>query len=100
MFSYQSHQEHTMMVNGQKTTRQNSVKIRNGKGQKMVVVKENNKTRRSARPLTEKEINCIRQGQFIPGLFRDCQPQRHQRTRTPHSQTRRNSKKKNHRSKN
>ena len=30
------------------------------------------KTRKSKKPLTQKQIHCIKKCQFIPGLFKDC----------------------------
>lgn len=59
-------------MNGVKREQENIVNIRNGKGTKTVKVRENGKTRKVSRQLTDKNIQCIRRHQFIPGLFSDC----------------------------
>jgi hypothetical protein len=72
-FQYYSKQIHTSVKNGKKTTRKNTVVVKNGKGTKTVVTKENGKTRKSTKRLRPKEIHGIQNSQFIPGLFKDCQ---------------------------
>lgn len=69
-FEYHSEQTHTAINNGTKTTKKNTVTVKNGKGTKTVTVKENGRTRKSMKPLTPKEIRSIQKSQFIPGLFR------------------------------
>jgi hypothetical protein len=68
-FEYHSEQIHTTVKNGTKTTSNNIVKVKNGKGTKTVMLKENGRTRKSIKPLTPKEIRSIKNSQFIPGLF-------------------------------
>lgn len=63
---------HFSSMNGVKREQENIVNIRNGKGTKTVKVRENGKTRKVSRQLTDKNIQCIRRHQFIPGLFSDC----------------------------
>lgn len=69
-FAYTSVQIHATPA-GVKTRR---VHVKNGKGFKEVVVRKGRTaTRRSRKPLTKKEIRCIRKCQFVPGLFKSCE---------------------------
>jgi hypothetical protein len=70
-FSYHSEQVHTVVKNGYSNTRHNIVNIKNGKGEKIILKKQNDKnlTKKKKR-LTKKEISKIRKNQFIPELFR------------------------------
>jgi hypothetical protein len=79
-FQYYSEQIHTSVKNGKKTTRKNTVVVKNGKGTKTVSMKERGRTRKTTKRLTPKEIHSIQNSQFIPGLFKDCQ-QTHQKAR-------------------
>ena len=74
-FAYHSEQVHSAFHNGEGQTKVNVVNIRNGKGTKSVTMRNKRGTviGKSTKPLTQKEIDCIRNCQFIPGLFRDCQ---------------------------
>ena len=65
-FSYHSNQIHH--VNG--NTRENIVRIENGKGVKIIKQNTGNKTTLNKKPLTQKEISNIRKNIFIPGLFK------------------------------
>lgn len=73
-FSYHSEQVHSIYENGKGMTRKNLVKINNGKGHKAVETYDvkGHKLNSAKKALTPKEITCIKKGQFIPGLFRDC----------------------------
>ena len=74
-FNYHSEQVHSSFHNGEGQTKVHTVNIRNGKGTKSVTIR-NMRGRvlgQSTKNLTQKEIDCIRNCQFIPGLFRDCQ---------------------------
>jgi hypothetical protein len=70
-FSYHSEQIHTIVKNGKSNTRHNIVNIKNGKGEKIILKKQNNKnvTKKKKR-LSKKEISQIRKNQFIPELFK------------------------------
>jgi hypothetical protein len=91
-FSYKSHQVHYSSVNGESRQQENIVNISKGKGTKTVKITQNGKTRKATRQLTDKDIGCIRNHQFIPGLFADCLNDVN--VRLPSSNTRRSSKKK------
>jgi hypothetical protein len=91
-FAYKSHQMHVSSMNGETKQQENIVNIKNGKGTKTVKLTENGKTRKTTKTLTEDNINCIRNHQFIPGLFSDCL--RDANLRLAASNTRRRSKKK------
>jgi hypothetical protein len=71
-FAYESHQLHSVSVNGKTIQRENKVAINNGKGKKSVIVTENGKTRKSEKSLNKSELRCIRKHKYIPGLFKDC----------------------------
>lgn len=70
-FSYHSEQVHSTFENGKGKTRRNVVDIKNGKGTKAVEEYKPDGTRknRKEKALTQKELECIKKGQFIPGLF-------------------------------
>lgn len=74
-FAYHSEQVHSSFHNGEGQTKVNVVNIRNGKGTKSVTMRNKRGAivGKSTKALTQKEIDCIRNCQFIPGLFRDCQ---------------------------
>lgn len=75
MFQYHSQQVHSQVVNGKGTTKIQTVKIKNKKGMKEVVVKNmKGKTlQKTRKALKYRDIRNIQNGNFIPGLFRDCQ---------------------------
>ena len=51
------------------------VSIKNGKGYKSVTVKRSGRKAKTVkRRICREEINQIRNGVFIPGLFHDCKP--------------------------
>jgi len=76
-FSYHSEQIHKVNINGKSSTRRNIVDIKNGKGYKEL--NTNGKSKRKA--LTKKELSCIQNGKFVPGLFNNCiQPLRPNKT--------------------
>jgi hypothetical protein len=74
-FNYHSEQVHSTFHNGEGQTKVHTVNIRNGKGTKSVTLRNprGRVMKHSTKKLTQKEIDCIRNCQFIPGLFRDCQ---------------------------
>lgn len=77
VFKYTSIQTHSDFSNGKGRLKTTKVTIRGKKGTKSVTIKLKNKynkssTKRSTKKLTSKEIKCIKQCKFIPGLFNDC----------------------------
>lgn len=92
-FSYHSEQVHSTFENGKGSTRRNVVDIKNGKGTKAVEEYKADGTRktRKEKELTAKELECIKKGQFIPGLFKDCiKPLNLKKTRKGKTKKRRN----------
>lgn len=74
MFQYYSQQVHSHIVNGKGKTKIQTIKIKNKKGTKEVVVKNTKgKTLKTRKVLKSGDIRNIKKGNFIPGLFRDCQ---------------------------
>ena len=75
MFQYHSQQVHSHIVNGKGTTKIQTVKIKNKKGTKEVVVKNmKGKTLQKTRKVLKSgDIRNIKNGNFITGLFRDCE---------------------------
>ena len=72
-FSFYSVQEHSDFKNGKEKTVRKEVSIKNGKGVKTVVMRnETGKTRRSTMKIGKNELNKIRQNVFVPGLFKKC----------------------------
>jgi hypothetical protein len=77
MFKYNSVQTHSDFKNGKLRTKTTRVTIRGQKGTKSVEVLEKSPRKklrktRSKKRLTAKEIKCIKNCQFVPGLFKDC----------------------------
>jgi len=76
-FHFTSTQKH--QHGGKKTVRH--VSIKNGKGHKKVSHYRGNKLVRTIKKSLKKtEMEMIRLGKFIPGLFRDCQVSRKKST--------------------
>lgn len=73
MFTYNSVQTHSDLVDGKQKMKTKRVTIRGRTGHKSVTIQINGRKKTSKRKLTKKEINCIRRCQFIPGLFKDCE---------------------------
>jgi hypothetical protein len=74
MFQYHSVQTHIDLQNGKRRNKTQRVSIKGSKGFKQVtILSPTGKRRTSKKPLSKKEIACIRKCQFIPGLFRDCE---------------------------
>jgi hypothetical protein len=73
MFQYESVQTHIDLRNGKRRNKTQRVSIKGSKGFKQVTIQGPGKKRTSKKPLSKKEIQCIRKCQFIPGLFRDCE---------------------------
>lgn len=75
MFQYYSKQVHSHIVNGKGATKIQTVKIKDKKGSKEVIVKNmKGKTLQKTRKVLKSgDIHNIKNGNFIPGLFRDCQ---------------------------
>lgn len=70
--NYHSEQTHIEYVNGKQKERRQIVDINGNKGTKTVIVTRNGKKQKSAKPLSAKEISCIRRCKFMPGLFNEC----------------------------
>lgn len=75
MFMYNSVQSHSDFKNGKGQTKTNRVTIRGKSGYKMITIrnKSGRVTKKSRKPLTQKQIACIKKCQFVPGLFKDCE---------------------------
>ena len=73
MFQYNSVQMHSDLHKGKRRNKTQRVSIKGSKGFKQVTIQALGKSRTSKKPLSKKEIQCIRKCQFIPGLFRDCE---------------------------
>lgn len=75
MFQYNSVQTHSDFKNGKGQTKTNRVTIKGNSGYKMITIrnKSGKITNKSKRRLTRKEMKCIKQCQFVPGLFKDCE---------------------------
>jgi hypothetical protein len=75
MFVYNSVQTHSEFKNGKGRTKTNRVTIKGKTGYKMITVrsKTGRITKKSKKRLTQKEIKCIKQCKFVPGLFKDCE---------------------------
>ena len=59
--------------NGKGDVKTQRVHIKNGKGFKEVMMaKKGRKTRKSRKPLSKKDMECIRKCRFRKGLFADC----------------------------
>lgn len=74
MFQYHSQQVHSHIKNGKGTTKIQTVKIKDKKGTKEVILKNSKgKTLHKTRKVLKlRDIYNIKNGNFIPGLFRDC----------------------------
>lgn len=75
MFQYNSVQTHSDFKNGKGQTKTNRVTIKGKSGYKIITIrnKSGRVTKKSKKRLSQKEINCIRRCQFVPGLFKDCE---------------------------
>ncbi|NBR61417.1 MAG: hypothetical protein EBT86_07170 [Actinobacteria bacterium] len=72
-FTFYSVQEHKEFMDGKGKTVRKEVNIKNGKGTKTVIMRnEKGKTRRSTVQIGEHELEQIRRNVFVPGLFREC----------------------------
>jgi hypothetical protein len=71
--NYTSEQIHTEYSNGKKRMKTQRVVIHGNKGYKQVTVITNRKRKTSNKPLTKKEIECIRRCEYVPGLFKGCE---------------------------
>jgi hypothetical protein len=94
-FQYHSEQVHSTFENGKGSTRRNIVDIKNGKGTKAVehYSVDGKQLSRKEKQLTDKEMECIQKGHFVPGLFKDCvRPLNSSKTRKVKKGTRRGSK--------
>ena len=70
---YESIQRHVEIVNGTKQEKIQTVSIHGNKGTKKVTLIQDGKKKTHEKPLTRKQIACIRKCQRIPGLFNDCE---------------------------
>lgn len=70
--NYHSEQTHIEYVNGTQKERRQIVDINGKNGTKTVIVIRNGKKQKSTKSLSPKEISCIRNCQFMPGLFNEC----------------------------
>lgn len=58
---------------GKGTMKIQRVHLKNGKGFKELVYKQNGRvTRRSKKALTKGEVKCVRRCRFVPKLFKSC----------------------------
>ena len=78
MFTYTSVQTSVTSTGGKARAKTRRVEIHGTKGFKEITYKSktNRKfrtTRKSRKPLTKKEIACIRRCKFVPGLFDVCE---------------------------
>ena len=69
---YHSEQTHIEFVNRVKQERRQIVDVNGTKGTKTVIITRNGNTKKSTKPLSAKEIECIRKCKFMPGLFNEC----------------------------
>lgn len=77
VFQYTSVQTHSDFSNDKGRIKTTKVTIHGKKGTKSVTIKTKSKNKkynvkRSTKKLTSKEIKCIKQCKFIPGLFNEC----------------------------
>jgi hypothetical protein len=70
---YDSTQFHREMVNGTEQVKIQTVSIHGNKGTKEVTLIQDGKKKTHQKPLTRKQIKCIRKCQLVPGLFNDCE---------------------------
>lgn len=65
---------HSSFTRGKGRTKIQTVSIKGKKGTKTVEIRNSSGrvTQKKSKPLTKKEMECIRRCQFIPGLFSDC----------------------------
>lgn len=75
MFIYNSVQTHSDFKNGKGRTKTNRVTVRGKSGFKTITIrnKSGRITKKSKKRLSQKEIQCIKRCQFVPGLFKDCE---------------------------
>ena len=73
MFQYNSVQTHSELKNGKRVSKTNRLTIKGKSGYKMVTIRNKAGLKKSKKRLTQKEIKCIKNCQFVPGLFKDCQ---------------------------
>ena len=73
-FAYNSVQSHSLMENGQGRTQVMEVRIKSGKGNKKVTLKNARGQTIASKTITlnNDEIGRIMNKEFIPGLFRPC----------------------------
>ena len=70
MKNFHYHNTEKRVHNGKRITRK--VVIKGGKGHKSVTVRRGKRNNTVKRKLTKHEIEKIRKGKFIKGLFTDC----------------------------
>lgn len=78
MFTYTSVQTSITSSGGKAKSKTRRVEIHGNKGFKEITYKSktNGKfrtTRKSRKPLTKRELSCIRRCKFVPGLFNACE---------------------------
>ena len=79
MFTYPSVQTSVTAEKGKRPqVKTRKVKIHGNKGFKEITYKSKTNrgfrtTRKSRKPLTKKEMACIRRCKFVPGLFKACE---------------------------
>uniref|UniRef100_A0A6C0DGG3 Uncharacterized protein n=1 Tax=viral metagenome TaxID=1070528 RepID=A0A6C0DGG3_9ZZZZ len=73
VFTYESTQVHSDLMNGSRRVKTSRVSIRGSKGFKEVSIQTNGRRKTSKKKLSKNEMECIRKCQFIPGLFRSCE---------------------------
>lgn len=73
MNTYDSVSTVAVYKKGKGTMKIQRVHLKNGKGFKELVYKQNGRvTRRSKKNLTKAETKCVRRCQFVPKLFKSC----------------------------
>jgi hypothetical protein len=71
-YSFNSVQSHMSVINGRSTETTEAVSVRNGKGFKTVSRRVNGRMMKKAFPLTQKEVQNIKDRKFMPEFFEPC----------------------------
>lgn len=76
VFNYISEQVHQEIgPKGRGITKIRRVTVRNGKGFKEVILKDQGgKTRSTRKRMSKKEVSAIKKGEYLPALFKTCEP--------------------------
>lgn len=71
-YAFNSVQTHMSVINGRSTETTEAVSVRNGKGNKTVSRRVNGRLMKKTFPLTEKELQNIKDRKFMPEFFEPC----------------------------